>query len=76
MANTEETMDPTIESVPLTLEDVQQALDAMLWVINPYLDYDSLTDYPYIIELALAYNSMVVKIPAWYKHSYPLLSIS
>ncbi len=68
-------MDPTIQTLFLPFEDVQQALDAMLWVINPYLDYDSLAEYPYIVELALAYNSIVKNIPACYKHSYSLVEI-
>lgn len=68
-------MDPTIQTLVLPFEDVQQALDAMLWVINPYLDDDSLADYPYFVELTLAYNSIVKNIPAGYKHCYVVINL-
>ena len=51
--------DTDMETMELKLDDVSQVLDAMLWVMGPYLDLPSMLNYPHIVELAEAYNTLV-----------------
>ncbi len=61
--------DIDMASVEIPVEELTRVLDAMLWVINPYLDdQDSMLDHPYIVELAEAYNTLLTLIP--FNHSY------
>ena len=64
-----------METMELKLDDVSQVLDAMLWVINPYLDLPSMGDYPYIVELAEAYNTLVSSLPYGFVGCYEPVQI-
>jgi hypothetical protein len=64
-----------METMELKLDDVTQVLDAMLWVMGPYLDLPSMLDYPYIVELAEAYNTLVSSLPYGFVSSYEPIQI-
>ena len=64
-----------METMELKLDDVSQVLDAMLWVLGPYLDLPSMGDYPHIVELAEAYNTLVSSIPYGFVSSYEPVEI-
>lgn len=59
-----------METMELKLDDVSRVLDAMLWVLGPYLDLPSMGDYPHIVELAEAYNTLVSSLPYGFVSSY------
>lgn len=56
--------DIEMETVEISVDELTRVLDAMLWVINPYLDDpQSMLDHPYIVELAEVYNTLLASIP-------------
>ena len=59
-----------METMELKPDVVTQVLDSMLWVMGPYLDLPSMLDYPHIVELAEAYNTLVALIPYGFVSSY------
>ncbi len=64
-----------MDTIQIPLAEIQCALDAMEWTFNPYLDDPvSIHDYPFIIELINAYNSMSVLLPEPVRLQYPLIS--
>ena len=67
--------DIDMETMELKLDDVSQVLDAMLWVLGPYLDLPTMLDYPHIVELAEAYNTLVSLIPYGFVSSYEPVEI-
>lgn len=56
--------DSLMDTIEIPVAEISRILDAMLWVINPYLDQkESLLDTPHIMELADVYNTLVSSIP-------------
>ena len=64
-----------METMELKPDVVTQVLDSMLWVMGPYLDLPSMLDYPHIVELAEAYNTLVSSIPYGFVCSYEPVEI-
>ena len=64
-----------METMELKLDDVSRVLDAMLWVMGPYLDLPTMGDYPHIVELAEAYNTVVSSLPYGFVSSYEPVEI-
>jgi hypothetical protein len=69
------TGDTDMETMELKPDVVTQVLDSMLWVMGPYLDLPSMLDYPHIVELAEAYNTLVSLIPYGFVSSYEPVEI-
>ena len=72
---TTSTGDTDMETMELKPDVVTQVLDSMLWVMGPYLDLPSMLDYPHIVELAEAYNTLVSAIPYGFVSSYEPVEI-
>ncbi len=68
-------MDPSLHTVEIPFEEMLRCLDAMLWVIGPYLDDGDLADQPWIQDLAGAYNSLVELLPSQWKHNYQVIEL-
>lgn len=69
-------METYVQTLEITLDDLTRSLDAMLWVINPYLDDGTLTDHPWILELAEAYNALALLVPDKWTSNYPVISLT
>ena len=64
-----------MDTIEVSINAVQNALDAMVWTFNPYLDEpSSIHDYPWIVELILSYNSIASLLPEHLRSQYPLVS--
>ncbi len=60
-----------MDTVQIPVNLVQDALDAMSWTFAPYLEEPGrLTDRPYLVELVLAYNSMLMLLPEPFRSQY------
>jgi hypothetical protein len=60
--------------IPLT--QVNEILSSMCWMIAPYENYDSWSDYPHIITLAMAYNKLLESLDSQgFEHDYPYYQI-
>ena len=68
-------MNPAVHTLEIPFEDILRSLDAMLWVIGPYLDDGSMADHPWIRDLAEAYNNLATLIPSMWKHNYPVIEL-
>ena len=63
-------------TVEIPQSDILNALDAMAWTFNPYLDDPfQIHDYPYIVELIDSYNSIASLLPDDIRDQYPLVFI-
>ena len=69
-------METYVQTLEITLDDLTRSLDAMLWVINPYLDDGTLPDHPWILELAEAYNTLALLVPDKWTCNYPVISLT
>jgi len=59
-------------------QTISNVLDAILWTINPYLDYgpgSTIHDYPWIIELINSYNDLVSLIPHDERYEYKIIEL-
>ena len=50
--------------VTLGYLQVERLMDSMLWVLAPYMENNSIKDYPWLIELADCYNELYQQIPS------------
>ncbi len=67
-----------METVECNILVIVQALDAMVWTFNPYLDYiedpnDSIHDFPWIVELITSYNLLVQELPEELRYEYKMI---
>ncbi len=67
-----------METVECNILVLVQALDAMVWTFNPYLDYiedpkDSIHDFPWIVELITSYNLLVQELPQELRYEYKMI---
>jgi hypothetical protein len=52
-----------MDTIEVPVAEVQNALDAMAWTFNPYLDEPfRVHEYPYIVELILSSASVEVNV--------------
>jgi hypothetical protein len=66
-----------MSTVEIPQSDILNALDAMAWTFNPYLDGDCfIHDYPYIVELINSYNSIANFLPEDIRIQYPPVSFT
>lgn len=53
-----------MENIELNIEETLRLLDSIRWTLNPYLDEPgTLSEHPWLMELAESYNEVVSKIP-------------
>ena len=65
-----------MDTVELTMNEYQRLMDALLWVLGPYLESDDpLSDHPHLFELGECYNELYHKMPKELEHNYPELII-
>ena len=65
-----------METLTVPLDAIQNALDAMEWTFNPYLDEPfQIRDYPWIVELIISYNSIASILPEPFRSQYPAVDI-
>jgi hypothetical protein len=64
-----------MDAVELSMEEYQRLMDAILWVLGPYLDENSVSDHPHLLELGECYNELYNKMPKTQEHNYPELSL-
>ena len=65
-----------METVELTMDEYERLMDALLWVLGPYLDSDDpLSEHPHLFELGECYNELYHKMPKTQEHNYPELII-
>jgi hypothetical protein len=65
-----------MDTIEVSVAEIQNALDAMAWTFNPYLDEPSrVHEYPWIVELILSYNSIASLLPDPIRSGYPLVSV-
>lgn len=58
-------------SVELTIEEYQRLMDAILWVLGPYLESDDpLSEHPHLFELGECYNELYHKMPKTQEYNY------
>jgi hypothetical protein len=55
------------------MEEYQRLMDSILWVLGPYLEENSLSNHPPLLELGECYNELYRKIPKNWEHNYPEL---
>jgi len=64
-----------MDTIQISVDKIQDALDAMAWTFNTYLDEPFLLrDYPVIIELIGSYNSIAALLPEPFRSQYPEVS--
>ena len=64
-----------MDTVELTIEEYQRLMDAILWILCPFLDDDQIGEHPHLFELAECYNELYHKMPKEFEHNYPELPI-
>ena len=64
-----------MNTVELTIEEYQRLMDAILWILGPFLDDDQIGEHPHLFELAECYNELYHKMPKNWEHDYPQLPI-
>ena len=65
-----------MNTVELTMDEYQRIMDAILWVLSPYMDDENgISGHPHLIELGECYNESYHKMPADREHNYPELLI-
>jgi hypothetical protein len=62
-----------MDAVELTLPEYQRLMDAILWVLGPYLDDNEILEHPHLLELSECYNDLYHKMPKTQEHNYPEL---
>jgi hypothetical protein len=63
------------DTIEVSISAIQNALDAMEWTFNPYLDEPfTIHDYPYIVELIFSYNSIASLLPEPFRSQYPAVT--
>ena len=66
-----------MDNLKVPIQVIQDALDAMSWTFNPYLDEPfQIRDYPWIVELIISYNSMASLLPEHIRSQYPVVTIN
>ena len=66
-----------MDTVEITIDQYQRLMDALLWVLGPYLESgDPLSEYPHLFELGECYNELYHKMPRDREHNYPELIFS
>ena len=65
-----------MDTIEVSISAIQDALDAMEWTFNPYLDEPfTIRNYPYIVELIVSYNSIASLLPEPFQSLYPVITI-
>ena len=64
-----------MDTVELTMEEYQRLMDAILWVLGPYLEENSVSEHPHLLELGESYNELHQKLPKTQEYNYPELSL-
>ena len=64
-----------MNTIELTIEEYQRLMDAILWILGPFLDEDQIGEHPHLFELAECYNELYHKMPKNWEHDYPQLPI-
>ncbi len=64
-----------MDTVELTMEEYQRLMDAILWVLGPYLEENSVSEHPHLLELGECYNELHQKQPKAQEYNYPELSL-
>ncbi len=59
-----------METIELNIEEFQRLMDAILWVLGPYLEDNGINEHPHLFELGECYNELYHKIPADWDHNY------
>jgi len=63
-----------METVEIPVVLLQNALDAMEWTFNPYLDDPVLVnDCPWIVELIQSFNCIASLLPDPVRFQYPVI---
>ncbi|MDD2304163.1 MAG: hypothetical protein PHP53_05685 [Prolixibacteraceae bacterium] len=62
-----------MDLVELSMEEYQRLMDAILWVLGPYLDENGISEHPHLLELGECYNELYRKMPKMQEHNYPEL---
>ncbi len=61
--------------IELPTDQYQRLMDAILWILGPFLEEDGFEDHPHLVELAECYNQLYHKIPLEDHLSYPHLTV-
>lgn len=64
-----------MDAVELTMEEYQRLMEAILWVLGPYLEENSVSEHPHLLELGECYNELYRKQPKSQEYNYPELSL-
>ena len=59
-------------------QTIDNVLNAILWTVDPYLEYRSdntIHDYPWIVELINSYNDLVSHIPYEERYEYKIIEL-
>jgi len=65
-----------MDTVELTMDEYGRLMDALLWVLGPYLESDDpLSEHPHLFELGECYNELYHKMPKELGDNYPELII-
>lgn len=59
-----------METVELTMDEYERLMDAMLWVLGPYMDDNGISEHPHLFELGECYNELYHKMPDCFAHNY------
>ena len=59
-----------METIELTLDEYQRLMDAMLWVLGPYMEDNGINEHPHLFELGECYNELYHKMPKDLEHNY------
>ena len=63
---------PMNENIELSTAEYQRLMDALLWVLGPYLESDDpLSEHPHLFELAECYSELYHKCPTEILVNYP-----
>jgi hypothetical protein len=60
-------------TIDLTLDEYQRLMDAILWVLGPYLDEHTVNEHPHLLELGECYKELYCKMPKTQEFNYPEL---
>ena len=59
--------------IKLSFHQAERLMDAMHWVLAPYLEENTVKEYPWLVELAECYNELYLQIPS-VENTYEFIS--